>query len=270
MIINMTECTKPYYVILNYNEPESFAVSLIIDQIYGKIKSLSVATDFNQSTWDEMIQNDMKEINITERKYVFENPSVTHIDVYKLECQLPLMFNFYYIDERALPQKMNFGSINLFTLKPYETVKVPFFQMQGPQIVIEIFNPVELPTVFIDAAEETVFMENTLVSITPMTVLDGIEIKERGGSKYTRIIIKVGYSNSGWEKRGDYLKYNANLDLFLFEFPNNAKRYNYTLATLKTSGTNADDNVKYCISANIGGALKPSPENCFRFAENVP
>ncbi len=270
MIINMTECTKPYYVILNYNEPESFAVSLIIDQIYGKIKSLSVATDFNQSTWDEMIQNDMKEINTTERKYVFENPSVTHIDVYKLECQLPLMFNFYYIDERALPQKMNFGSINLFTLKPYETVKVPFFQMQGPQIVIEIFNPVELPTVFIDAAEETVFMENTLVSITPMTVLDGIEIKERGGSKYTRIIIKVGYSNSGWEKRGDYLKYNANLDLFLFEFPNNAKRYNYTLATLKTSGTNADDNVKYCISANIGGALKPSPENCFRVAENFP
>ena len=90
--------------------------------------------------------------------------------------------------------------------------------MQSPQIVVEILNPVELPTVFIDAAEETVFIENTLVSITPMTVLDGIEIKERGGSKKTRIIIKVGYSNSGWEKRGDYLKYYPSLDLFLFEF----------------------------------------------------
>ena len=49
--------------------------------------------------------------------------------------------------------------------------------MQDPQIVVEIFNPVELPTVFIDVAEETVFIENTLVSITPMTT-DGIEIKE--------------------------------------------------------------------------------------------
>ena len=270
MIINMTECTKPYYVILNYNEPESFAISLIIDQIYGKMQSLSVATDFNENTWDEMIEKDMKEINITERKYVFETPSNTHIDVYKLECQLPLMFNFYYIDERALPQKMSFGSINLFTLKPYETVKVPFFQMNGPQIVIEIFNPVELPTVFIETTEEDVYTENCLISITPMSVLDGIQIKERAGSKNTRIIIKVGYPKSGWEKRGEYLKYNSEYDLFLFEFPSDAKKYNYTLATLKTSGTNSDDNVKYCISANIGGALKPSSENCFRVAENFP
>ena len=103
-----------------------------------------------------------------------------------------------------------------------------------------------------------------------MSVLDGIQIKERAGSKNTRIIIKVGYPKSGWEKRGEYLKYNSEYDLFLFEFPSDAKKYNYTLATLKTSGTNSDDNVKYCISANIGGALKPSSENCFRVAENFP
>ena len=57
------------------------------------------------------------------------------------------------------------SSSSIFTLKPYETVKIPFFQIQGLQNVVEIFNPVELPTVFIDAAEETVFIENTLVSI---------------------------------------------------------------------------------------------------------
>ena len=41
LAINMTECTNPYYVILNYNRPEK-ETSLYIDQIYGKIKSLSV------------------------------------------------------------------------------------------------------------------------------------------------------------------------------------------------------------------------------------
>ena len=38
----MTECGTLYYVILNYNQPES-KTSLYIDQIYDKIKSFSLA-----------------------------------------------------------------------------------------------------------------------------------------------------------------------------------------------------------------------------------
>ena len=45
LLINMTECTNPYYIILNYNKEES-SKTLIIDQIFGKMASLSVATKF--------------------------------------------------------------------------------------------------------------------------------------------------------------------------------------------------------------------------------
>ena len=52
LAINMTECGNPYFFILNYNKPEK-KKGLFIDQIYAKIKSLSIATDFNSSTWNE-------------------------------------------------------------------------------------------------------------------------------------------------------------------------------------------------------------------------
>ena len=35
LLINMTECTSPYYVILNYNAHDS-GKTLILDEIYGK------------------------------------------------------------------------------------------------------------------------------------------------------------------------------------------------------------------------------------------
>ena len=63
LLINMTECTSPYYVILNYNKAEP-SKTLVIDQIYGKMTYLSVATSFTQSTWDEMLDKDMTAIDL--------------------------------------------------------------------------------------------------------------------------------------------------------------------------------------------------------------
>ena len=270
LLINMTECSSPYYVILNYNRQES-SKTLILDQIYGKISSLSVATEFTQSTWDEMLNKDMEIVDINTREHILKGNSKNHMDVYKIECQLPLMFNFYYIEESYLISKMNFGDINIFTLKAYESVNVPFFSgMSLPQIIIEIFNPVTNPVVIVEAQEETVYQENTLIEITPMTLSDGINIKERGGLSNTRIIIKVGYSSLGWTKLNDYIKYKKDIDTYLFEFPNTIKRYNYTFANLITSGTNTENNVKYCFTTNIGAALKPSSENCYRVSNDNP
>ena len=53
----MTECTNPYYVILNYNQKEK-GTQLYIDQIYGKIKTLSVAPTFTKKYWENMITDD--------------------------------------------------------------------------------------------------------------------------------------------------------------------------------------------------------------------
>ena len=270
LLINMTECTNPYYVILNYNKEDS-AKTLVIDQIYGKLYSLSVATDLKQSTWDEMIEKDMEIVDITALKHNLPAGSRTHIDVYKIECNLPLMFNFYYVDESELTPKMNYGDVHIFTLKPYQTVNIPLFELIAPLIIVEIYNPINEPAVIIDAGEEYVYQKNTLVEITPMTINEGITIKERGGLFETRIIVKIGYSNQNWVETEDkYIKYNEGYDTYLFEFPNDESKYNYTFANLITSGTNDDDNVKYCFTTNIGAPLKPSLENCYRVAEANP
>ena len=269
LLINMTECTNPYYAILNYNQPEGKKV-LIIDQIYGKFKSLHIANVFTQSNWDDMISKDMKEIDIHELKYHLPENTTSHIDVYKIECELPLMFNFYFTDENDLITKMNYGDINIFTLEPLDTVNIPIFDdIVSPEIVIEVFNPNTIPTVLIHAHDDDVVQINSLIRIVPMTLPEGITIKERGGVRDTRIIVKLGYPNRGWDKTDDdNVFHNKNFDVYAFRFPLNNKMYNYTDALLRTSGTNKDDNVKYCFNANIGAALEPSPENCIRVSKD--
>ena len=191
------------------------------------------------------------------------------MDVYKLECELPLMLNFYYIDDNDLHPKMNFGDVAIFTLKSYESVNIPFFSITLPRIIIEIYNPYEDPVVIIEAQSETVYTKNQIIEITPLTLANGINIKERGGLTDTRIIIKVGYSESGWTQYSEFLKYSKTYDTYLFEFPSD-KKYFYTYAELITSGTNSDDNVKYCFTSNIGAALKTSSENCYRVSKDNP
>lgn len=56
--------------------------------------------------------------------------------------------------------------------------------------------------------------------------------------------------------------------MYVFSFPVGAKKYNYTYALLETSGTNDEDNVKYCYGTNIGSAILPSSENCYRVSKD--
>ena len=166
---------------------------------------------------------------------------------------------------------MNFGDINIFTLKPYENVNVPFFSITSPEIIIEIYNPFYNPTVIVIANEENVYQSNTLIRIVPMTLSNGITIKERGGLNDTRIIIKVGYSRLDWEATSDpNVQLNSKEGVYAFKFPTTPNMYNYTIAFLNTSGTDADDNVKYCFTTNIGAALQPSSENCYRVSKDNP
>ena len=101
-----------------------------------------------------------------------------------------------------------------------------------------------------------------------MTIPNGITFKERAGLSDTRIILKVGYSNAHWkDTEDDYVQYNEQFKVYSFRFPTDPSMYNYTFAYLKTSGTNAEDNVKYCFNTNIGAALQPSSENCYRVSK---
>ena len=268
LLINMTECTNPYYVILNYNAQDN-GKTLILDEIYGKLSYLGVATSLEQETWEEMIEKDIKSISLDEKKYSLPI-SANNMDVYKLQCDLPIMLNFYYIDELSSVSTMKEGDVQIFNLQPYQIINVPFVQgILFPEILIEINQPENSPHVIIDVTDEKVFQYNTLERYTPMSLSDGITIKERKGSSDTRVIIKVGYSTNNWEQKSANIKYNSKEGIYLFEFPNDEEnKYFYTYVQLTMSGENTDNNVKFCFTSSIGGALKPSSENCYRVSKD--
>ena len=268
LAINMTECENPYYVILNYNQPEK-QTSLYIDQIYGSIKSLSVAPTFNSITWEEMIEDDMESIQISTRKHVLPSNSPTHMDVYKVECDIPLLLNFYFVDETADIPKLDFGQVAITTLKSYRSVSLPFNSgIIAPELTIEIFNPIKLPLVIVDDGQnEMLINTNKLIKTMPFTTTNPIVVKERGGDSNTRVIVKVGYSTRGWQVT-DNIKYSPSLNMYVYTFPNDQQRLNYTYVNLITSGTTTGDNVKYCVGTNIGSAILPSNENCYRVSKD--
>ena len=267
--INMTECGTPYYVILNYNQPES-KTSLYIDQIYGKIKSISVAPTFSSNTWEKMIVNDMIAIQVSNRKYELPADSPSHMDVYKVECEIPILLNFYYVDEKAKIPELDYGNVAITTLKAYKSVSLPFASgINLPELTIEIFNPIKLPFVIVnDGQNESIISRNTLIRSMPFTTKNPIVVKERGGDSDTRIIVKVGYNTGSWETHATNVQYNSRLNLYVFSFPNDGSRLNYTFANLITKGTIDGDNVKYCYGTNIGSAILPSAENCYRVSKN--
>ena len=269
LAINMTECDSPYYVILNYNMPEK-KISLHIDEIYGKIKSLSVAPKLSSSSWEEMIEKDMEIIDFETRQYILPGNAVSHIDVYKVECEAPLLLNFYYIDESASIPDLDFGHVAITTLKSYKSIILPFASsLFTPELTIEVFNPVESPFVIVDDGQnESIITKNSVIKSMPFTTANPITVKERGGNSNTRIIIKVGYSTGTWTKIGENLVYNGALNMYVFYFPPDLDKLNYTYALLETSGTNSEDNVKYCYGTNIGSAILPSSENCYRVSKD--
>ena len=264
LAINMTECENPYYVVLNYNQPEK-KTSLYIDQIYGRIKSLSVAPTFNSITWEEMIEDDMESIQVSSRKHVLPADSPTHMDVYKVECEIPLLLNFYYVDETAEIPKLDYGQVAITTLKAYKSISLPFNSgVILPDLTIEIFNPIKLPLVIVDDGQnEMLISTNKLIKTKPFTTSNPLVVKEKDGDSNTRVIIKVGYSTLGWQETGD-IKYSPALNMYVFSFPNDQSRLNYTYADLIASGKTEGDNIKYCVGTNIGSAIIPSNENCYR------
>ena len=204
LMINMTECTSPYYVILNYNQKEK-TTQLYIDQIYGKIKTLSVAPTFTQNYWENMITDDMQEISVSERYYELPGYQDNHIDVYKVECEIPLLLNFYFIEEQASIPDLDYGHVAIVNLKASQTYTLPFaLGVKSPILAIEVFNPIKSPLLIIDDGQnEAMITKNSLIKSTPISSFNPIVLRERSGESGTRVIIKVGYQvlGSDWVER---------------------------------------------------------------------
>ena len=271
LAINMTKCTDPYYVILNYNQQED-KVNLFIDELYGKIKSISVATSFKSVTWDGMIQNDLKPINIKERRYELPKDSVIHMDVYKIECSQPLLLNFYYTDDKDKVTELNYGQVYINRLKANKVLTLPLnSKVKSPLLTLEVYNPIKNAFVIVDYGQgEFIISENKLVKISSMSPQNSLVIKEKDGDENTRVIVKVGYNikdgSGDWQEISKNIVYNKVEKLYVFSFPTTPDRYNYTHVLLETAEKASNDkgNVKYCYGTNIGSAILPSSENCYR------
>ena len=94
--------------------------------INDKIRDLSVAPELISDNWEEMIEDDMKSIPYSERRYELPANLASHIDVYKVQCEIPLLLNFYYVDETASIPSLDYGHVSIFTLKTKQTVSIPF------------------------------------------------------------------------------------------------------------------------------------------------
>ena len=271
LMINMTECSSPYYVVLNYNQQEK-QIPFYIDQIYGKIKTLSIAPSFSKIRWDDMIVDDMNEIRAGDRYYELPGYQESHIDVYKVECEIPLLLNFYYSEEQTSIPNLDYGHVAIINVRASQTYSLPFaLGVASPILAIEVFNPIKLPFLIIDDGQnEIMITKNSLIRSAPLTTLNPIVIKERSGDSGTRVFIKVGYQilGSQWQRKTDNVYYNSKLNLFVFYFPNGLDRLNYTYADVLTIGTKNEDNIKYCFAASIGSPILPSAENCYRVALN--
>ena len=57
-----------------------------------------------------------KDIPVDRRSLVLME-SNTHMDVYRLECDIPLLLNFYYVDEAAEIPLLDYGQVVITTLK---------------------------------------------------------------------------------------------------------------------------------------------------------
>ena len=93
----------------------------------------------------------MQEIKHSDRYHELPADSESHIDIYKVECELPLLLNFYYVNEQETIPELDYGNVAIVNLKGHKTYTFNFkSDITTPTLSIEIFNPVKLPNVIID------------------------------------------------------------------------------------------------------------------------
>ena len=182
------------------------------------------------------------------------------------------MLNFYYTDDKDKVTELNYGQVYINRLKANKVLTLPLnSKVKSPLLTLEVYNPIKNAFVIVDYGQgEFIISENKLVKISSMSPQNSLVIKEKDGDENTRVIVKVGYNikdgSGDWQEISNNIVYNKVEKLYVFSFPTTPDRYNYTHVLLETAEKASNDkgNVKYCYGTNIGSAILPSSENCYR------
>ena len=276
--IEMTSCDLPYYYILNYNQVEEGNRKLHIDNIFGEVDSMKIATSLDYNTWNELLDNmlifDNEQIILPKTQYPF--------DIIEVKCKLPLLLNLYYADPNDVKtENLEIGDIVILSLKGNSRQRLTFKPGQaGPFVysfnIFQDYNVKPNIEVLFDGESDFIATENGLhikdswMDFTSVTIVN----LDKSSGINTRVIFKIGYViESTFKNIGDGVYQNIDtvnrtINLYGYKYVSTSKKLNYTGVDFDIS--TLEDNVKFCYSTNLGAYINPSLNNCFRVGKKNP
>ena len=268
--MEMPDCEKPYYYILNYHYIETRDLTLHIDKIYGQISTKRIATELNKEDWYELIES-MDEF--VEEEFLINKKSKYHMDVIEATCLIPTLLHIYYTDDnKPITEGIQPGDTSIINIGPSNTqeFKLQSNIKQGFTLVFSfnILSEDREPNIRISfpsgepilATRNGVYLKTTKVNFERINVKN----EDRGGSSLTRIIFKYGYEiEDKFEPlENDIYHYNDTDNLYGYKFKTDDDWLNYTSVDFLVS-TN-EENVKFCYSTSFGSFMEPALQDCYR------
>ena len=273
--IQKNTCTSDnnkLYYILNYNKGES-NILLYLDMVFGSYLKARIANKINYERWDLLIKN---MVDITDYQFQLDEQT-QHIDVIEITCNTPFLLNIYYSNESYQYNNVKEGKIVFKNLAEKESFS--FYIENSTSLffyTMSLFNPRETPSVIVQYSDEIQYniTENSLK--TGMLLPEKITVINNSKSK-TKFIFKNGYAvdtSEDWNivEEAENLEGTlfTSLNKYVYKFPDEENKLNFTSVTFTINSVNDKENVKFCYSTNLGLAIPSSRENCFRTGKNIP
>jgi len=268
--LEMPDCSKPYYYILNYHYIETRDLTLHIDKIYGQISTKRIATELNQEDWYDLIAS-MDEF--VEEEFLINKKSKYHMDVIEATCIIPTLLHIYYTDDsQPITEGLKPGDTSIINIGPSNTkeFKLQTNIMPGFTLVysFNILSEDRDPNIRLSfpsgepilATTNGVYLKKTKENFEKINVKN----EDIGGSSLTRIIFKYGYEiEDKFEPlENDIYHFNETENLYGYKFKTDEDWLSYTSVDFLVSTT--EENVKFCYSASFGSFMEPALQDCYR------
>ena len=295
--LQMIGQNKKYCFILNYQNEDNTnndninRKELYFELIYGQIKSITVYTELNESSWDKLIENGQN-FNLNESYYIINNNFKNKF--FNMICaeniNIPSMIHFYY-------SKLKNNEFNYIELSLGETYITNiqkrnqlhlnitgFTNNNAFDFVIHIFNNENIVNIEVNFGNDTkkIIEKNSIEGFKIKIGDDDEGTKEiklyNKGEYNCSIIIKIGLQiNENEDMKDNNIYYNLKYNLYYFKFMKLFEEYKYTKITFDIELENDSNNLplfqnninntKFFLMDNFDSIIFPNFDN-FYFNSN--